>query len=213
VTSSRLDTIVLLGSFNPLILDPHWLLKHGVITEYDLEHAQETGKWIATRDIAAMEFRTFSLQADHDRVQVTMTQEAETPLALADVVVNVFGLLEHTPVRAVGLNHTSHRAADEARANEIFNRLAPADAVSGLLPDIRVESLTWVASRPDDYAGLLRFTVEPSLQLAGLFFNLNDHFDLGDGGTGRSAAELVGNEWQESLRRADELFGKVLEIR
>jgi hypothetical protein len=58
---------------------------------------QETGNWIATRDIAAMQFRTFSLQADRERVQVAMTQEAETPLLLAGVVVNAFRLLAHTP--------------------------------------------------------------------------------------------------------------------
>lgn len=209
-TSSRLDTIVLLGSFNPLILDPHWLEKHGVITEHDVEHARETRKWIVTRDLAAMEFRTFSLHVDHDRVQVAMTQEAETPLALADVVVNVFGLLEHTPVRAVGLNHTSHRPVDETRSAAVFNRLAPADVVDGLLPEIRIETLTWIAERPDEYAGALRLTVEPSVKLDGLFFSLNDHFDLGDGGTGRSAGELVSEEWQASLQRSEELFERVL---
>lgn len=212
-TSSSLDTIVLLGSFNPLILAPHWLLMHDVITEFDLEHVHETGKWVATRDVAVMEFRTFSLQADRDRVQVAMTDEAETPLLLADVVVNVFGLLGHTPVHAVGLNHTSHRAVEEARAVEVLDRLAPSSAVDGLLPEIHLESLSWAAARPDDYAGRLRLSVEPSVLVAGLFFNLNDHFDLGDSGTGLSAADLVGNEWQESLRRADELFGKVLELR
>jgi hypothetical protein len=211
-SSSRLDTIVLLGSFNPLILDPHWLLQHGIIGEFDLEHVQESGNWIATRDIAAMQFRTFSLQADRDRVQVAMTQEAETPLLLADVVVNAFRLLAHTPVHAVGLNHSSHRALHEGRADEILDRLAPAAAVDGLLPEIAVNSLNWHAERPDDYAGRLLLTVQPSVQVTGLFFSLNDHFDLGEGGSGQTAADLVAEEWQESLRRADELFDRVLEL-
>jgi hypothetical protein len=211
-SSSRLDTIVLLGSFNPLILDPHWLLQHGIIGEFDLKHVQESGNWIATRDIAAMQFRTFSLQADRDRVQVAMTQEAETPLLLADVVVNAFRLLAHTPVHAVGLNHLSHRALHEGRADEVLDRLAPAAAVGGLLPEIAVSSLNWQGERPDDYAGGLLLTVQPSVQVTGLFFSLNDHFDLGEGGSGQTAADLVAEEWQESLRRADELFDRVLEL-
>ncbi len=111
-----------------------------------------------------MQFRMFSLQADRDRVQVAMTQEAETPLLLADVVVNAFRLLAHTPVHAVGLNHSSHRALHQGRADEILDRLAPAAAVDGLLPEIAVNSLNWQAERPDDYAGRLLLTVQPSVQ-------------------------------------------------
>jgi hypothetical protein len=209
---TRLDTIVLLGSFNPLILDPHWLVQNEIIDQFDLEHVEETGNWIATRDIAAMQFRTFALQADRDRVQVAMTPEAETPLLLGDVVVNVFRLLAHTPVRAVGLNHSSHRALSEDRTAEILDRLAPQQAVEGLLPGIEVNSLNWQADRADDYAGRLLLSVQPSLQVTGLFFNLNDHFELGEAGSGQTAADLVAEEWQESLRRAEELFDRVVDL-
>jgi hypothetical protein len=133
-------------------------------------------------------------------------------LLLADVAVNTFRLLAHTPIHAVGLNHSSHRALHEGRGEEILDRLAPAEAVRGLLPGIAVNSVNWRADRPDDYAGQLLLSVQPSVQVTGLFFSLNDHFDLGEGGSGQSSADLVADEWQESLRRADELFDRVLEL-
>jgi hypothetical protein len=94
---STIETIVLLGAFNPLILDPYWLVQHEIIDEFELEHARDTGKWLVSRDITIVEFRRFSLQADPNRVQVAMTQETETPLLMADVVVNIFRDLLQEP--------------------------------------------------------------------------------------------------------------------
>jgi hypothetical protein len=207
-----IETIVLLGSFNPLILDPNWLLKQEVISEFDLHEVQDSGKALISRQVVLMEFRTFSLQVDQNRAQVAMSQEAETPLLLADVVVKIFGVLTHTPVSAVGLNHSAHRETAEGRAEEILDRLAPHDTVNGLLPSITVESLTWHADRDDDYAGRLQLSVQPSIHVQGLFLDMNDHFDLGSAGTGDSAARLVNDEWQRSLQSADDLFGKVLSL-
>jgi hypothetical protein len=207
---STVETIVLLGAFNPLILDPYWLVQHEIIDEFDLEYARDTKKWLVTRDITIVEFRRFSLQADPNRVQVAMTQETETPLLIADVVVNVFRLLSHTPVHALGLNHACHEELNEGRSEEILNRLAPRDVVEDLVPGIGVASLSWRAERTDDYAGHFLFTVQPSVQVRGLFLSLNDHYDLGEGGTGETASNLVADEYQESSRRSDEMIAKVI---
>ncbi len=205
-----LETIVLVGSFNPLILDPNWLLKQQVISQFELEQVQETGKALISRQVALMEFRTFSLQADPNRVQIAMTQEAETPLLLADVVAKIFGVLAHTPVNAVGLNHSVHRETIDDHAERILDLLAPQAAAERLLASGRVESLTWQADRDDDYAGRLYLSVQPSVHVQGLFLSVNDHFDLGDSGTGQSATRLVSEEWQHSLQRAEDVFGRVV---
>lgn len=68
---SRLDTIVLLGSFNPAILSPEWLRQNDVITQYDVDHAIERERLLVHPDIAAAEFRTFSLQVDRMRQRST----------------------------------------------------------------------------------------------------------------------------------------------
>lgn len=207
---STIETIVLLGAFNPLILDPYWLVQHEIIDEFELEHARDTGKWLVSRDITIVEFRRFSLQADPNRVQVAMTQETETPLLMADVVVNIFRQLSHTPVQAVGLNHARHEELSEDRSEGILNRLAPSDVVENLVPGIGVANLSWRAARPDDYAGQIAVTVQPSVQVRGLFLSLNDHYDLGGGGNGESASNLVAEEYQESSRRSDEIIAKVI---
>jgi hypothetical protein len=159
-----------------------------------------------------MELRTFTLQADQTRVQVSLTQEAETPLLLGDVVVKIFGVLAHTPVTAVGLNHSEHRATDEGRAEQILELLAPSEPAKGLLANLHVEDLTWQTDRDDDYAGSLLLSVQPSHALQGLYLTMNDHFDLGASGRGQAAAKIVGEEWQRSLQRADEVFDRVLSL-
>src|SRR5687767_4869233 len=85
-TSPQLDTIVLLGAFNPLILSAQWYADNEIVSPGDFEQVLQTGKSIATRDFALLEFRTFQMQAVPDRIQFGLTQEAETPLLLADVV-------------------------------------------------------------------------------------------------------------------------------
>ena len=205
-----IETIVLLGAFNPLILDPYWLLQHKIIEQFDVDYARETQKWLVTRDITIVEFRTFSLQADAHRVQVAMTQETETPLLIADVIGDIFRVLGHTPVNAVGLNHARHEELDEDRSETILNRLAPREAVENLVPGIGVASLSWRADRPGDYAGQIALTVQPSVQVDGLFISMNDHYELGEGGTGEAASNLVADEYQESARRSDEMIAKVI---
>jgi hypothetical protein len=121
-------------------------------------------------------------------------------------------VLSHTPVSAVGLNHARHEELNEERSDAILNRLAPRDAVEDLIPGIDVTSLAWKAERSDDYAGEVALMVQPSVQVTGLYVSLNDHYDLGQGGSGGAVSKLVGEEYQESLRRADEMIGKVMQL-
>jgi hypothetical protein len=211
-TASQLDTIVLLGAFNPLILSPQWFADNEIVSPGELEQLLETGKSISSRDFALLEFRAFQLQAEPDRVQFALTEEAETPMLLADVVVNTFTLLGHTPVRAIGLNHTAHREVDIRRRDQVLDRLAPRAPVEDVLSDLRLETLTWSGQRDDGYAGRVGLTVEPSRRVEGLFFAVNDHYDLGDGGTGARAAELIGSQWQVSLERAEALFETIVSL-
>lgn len=208
----RSASIVLLGAFNPLILEPQWLANHDVITDQDLQTLQESGQALVSPELTGLRFRTFALEAARDRIQVIATEELETPLLLADVVVNVFTLLSHTPVRAMGLNHLTHRPVEAERVERLWARFAPSDAAQQLMPGTEVESVQWSADRPDDHAGLLRASVAPSRVLtgSGIFLSLNDHFDLGENGSGANAAELLADEWQASLQRADTLFESIL---
>jgi hypothetical protein len=203
-------TIVLLGAFNPLILDPNWLEQNGVISRADLEQAVASGTWLASREFSSMDFRTFALQVDRDRLQVAMTPEAETPLLIADVVANIFTLLAHTPIHAVGFNHASHFQVGAETIEAVGKRFAASEDVASLLPGIALQSVEWSAERPDDYAGAVRVTAQPSVVIRGLYFALNDHYELGEAGSGQTAVELVGSEWQHSLSRADAIFETLL---
>lgn len=210
--ASQLDTIVLVGAFNPLILSAQWFADNDVVSTGELEQLLRSGKSISSRDFALLGFRTFQVQAEPDRVQFALTEEAETPLLLADVVVNTFTLLSHTPVSAIGLNHTAHRVVEPARRDHLLDQLAPRAPLEGVLNDLQLQTLTWSGQREDDYAGRVALTVEPSRRIEGLFFGVNDHYDLGESGTGVRAAELIGSQWQASLERADALFERIISL-
>jgi hypothetical protein len=211
---TRSATIVLTGAFNPLILQPQWLADHGVIDDHDLNALEESGQALISSDFTGVQFRGFSLEATRDRIQVSATQELETPLLLADVVGNVFSLLSHTPVRAVGLNHIAHVPIERDDLDALLSAYGPPERVQGVLGSAAVETVRWAAPRPDERQGVLRLTVEPSVLLSsGIFLSLNDHVDLGEEGTGADVAELLAGDWPESLQRAERLFATMVAVR
>jgi hypothetical protein len=208
---TRSATIVLVGAFNPLILQPQWLADNGVIEEGDLRSVEDSGNAMVSADFTGIEFRSFSVEVTRDRLQVVATDELETPLLLADVVVNVFSLLSHTPVRAAGLNHTAHTPMDSDHRHALLSALAVPGSATDLLQDPSLESARWRSARTDGHDGAVRLTIEPSVLLPdGLFVSLNDHFEFGDRGTGADVAELLASEWQESLQRAEQLFETIV---
>lgn len=204
-------TIVLLGAFNPLILSPAWLADNGIITAYDLEEIQDTRRALTAPDVSLMQFRTFALQADHERVQITSTPETETPSLIGDIVANIFTLLSHTPITGMGFNLTVHQAMEAERSRAILDRYAPQDPIHDVLgASGSVASIALAGRRDNDYAGQLRLVLEPSAIVQGIFLSLNDHYDLGAAGTAGVAANIVNDQWQESLARAETLFDKVV---
>ncbi len=195
--------IVLVGSFNPRIFHPAWFAKEGLIQEGEWQSAEIR---IITSDAAVFSIGWMALEVLHDRFCIT-TNQPQYFEPLRDLALGTFKLLRHTPIKQLGINKLEHyRSSNHEEWHQLGHRLAPKEGWAGLLEKPGMRKLTMEGVRPDKYAGRILVTVEPSSKInPGVYFELNDHYEIDVVEEGRSsdrAMEILSESWQESLERA-----------
>lgn len=202
VTEAERASIVLVGSFNPAILHPQWFATHGLIPEAEAEAANVA---VVSPNLTAVEFAWFTLEVMDERFIVT-TPDPSQYRALAECVSGTFGLLEFTPIAAMGLNSERHiRAPTENIWAPLEDMLAPREVWTTVLPGPRdgasaLQTLSVVGERPESSAEWLSVTIEPSrLFQPGLFLQTNEHFRFSEGGDAREPMAMLRKNWDGAL--------------
>jgi hypothetical protein len=193
--------IVVLGDLNPAILQPSWLARHDLLRPAEADAAEVQ---IVSRELTVFTTDWLEVGATPERLQVASTSAPSNKL-VRDLTVGIFRLLEHTPVRAAGINHHYHfREEDKARRDQLGDRLAPKELWTNILLEPGTRSLIMQGLRPDDYAGNLTVQVEPSIRLPGVYIAVNDHFQLDqmDMATAQAMVDILESEWDASDERA-----------
>ena len=97
-------SVVLAGSFNPTIFQPQWFVRQNLLPAEECEKAEI--KIIAPQ---VCEFHTerFVIQVTTERFAVLSKPDAN-PAPIRDLVAGTFFTLEHTPLKALGLNRDMH---------------------------------------------------------------------------------------------------------
>jgi len=210
------DSIVLLGSFNPAIVHPDWLRHRGLLREGEYEDSEV--------EVIVPEFSRFRIA--WLRVQVTpthfqlVTLEPDRRLLLRDLAVNVFEILNETPIKGLGLNRDQHFAVpDDKTLNAIGHALVPVKPWTSVMSEPGMLSLTVRDVRPDGRTGHINVRVEPSLSLTpGLFVGVNDHYQLDDDRPeavpldATDATVILSTEWDASTSRADGYVESILRL-
>lgn len=162
--------IAVLGSFNPPIFQPAWLNQQGLITAPQASAALSGP--IVLPELCSFTADWLSLQVTPDRFGATTLSDRAPDLR--DFVVNLFQLLEHTPVTRTGINHMLHfRMPSAVARDDLGFRLAPANVWPKGLEDPRMRSIRVVGSRPQA-TGRTTVTVEPSVKIpVGVFVHTN----------------------------------------
>ena len=202
-------SIVLLGSFNPWIFQPSWLVATG------LAAAQEAGgddESVIHPQVTAFGIGSLDLRVTREKFEINTADSAQFR-PLCDMVIGIFGILEHTPFTAMGLNRRMHFSiADPNGVEQVFARLAPREPWGDQLQDLLPQSLTIAGNPPAEHAGRFSVTVEPSVRVqGGIFFAANEHYDNEKGSAARVLLDLLQARWEESLRFAETFAANLLE--
>lgn len=202
-------TIVLVGSFNPAIFHPEWFARQKLLSPSEADAAEVK---IMVPQFSHFETEKFVLQVTQERFLVSSKPEAN-PMPLRDLVQGTFGILEHTPVTAMGINFSMHFAmGSEERWHQVGDRLAPKEGwreILGGRPGML--SLTIHTKKASPEGAEIRAKVEPSVKIHfGVYFETNEHYPA------QRVEPLVGlmriltERWEEAQVYASRLANHVL---
>lgn len=232
MTSYSIETeqlsIVVRGGFNPDIFHPQWFSKHGLLRDKEVESAEgipssdgedEENIGFVTNQVTKFEIDWLKIHATRDRLQIDSVQGSYYE-ELRDVVQGVFELLEHTPIRVLGINRSFHYSIDDDDPKEIRDELGHSlvpknKGWDNLLNNTVTRSVTVQGVRDESPCdGHVNVTIEPSTEVRyGVYFGINDHHQFvsrtESGGKPPSETELFESlaqeNWQASLEKSKEI--------
>ena len=212
-------SIVLLGSFNPRIFHPEWLINRQIVDSWN--YNEET--MICVPDFAQVHLpdsRTLSVYINRFILESTL---ASNNLALADLATNIFVRLSETPLEKLGMNYSATiRLRNQESWRNFAKDFAPIspwkDACSYLQSEltdsqekeIGLWSITMHFPRPDELEGFLRPKIEvASSEERTLAFSINNHVELDQVETS-GAMKILSEHWENSLLIAEQLIEKMM---
>jgi hypothetical protein len=196
-------SIVVIGDFNPVIIQPFWLLSKKLIKEEEAETAKVD---LIHNELVQFHIKDWLyLQVTREKLEVKTTQEPYFD-AVRDLVVSIFTYLKETPLRAFGINHSRHYTIDEKRYYDLGDKIAPLSNWNKLLKNPEVLSVEILqkgeTNRP---GGEIRIQIRPSDSIKKRFTfmtNVNDHSVVNEA---RLLVTLLKENWQNSFKIADDV--------
>ena len=211
--------IVLLGSFNPVIFQPEWFARQGLMPK---EQAEASKIRIIVPEFSQFETEQIMMQVTQDRF-VASSKPNANPAPLRDLVQGTFFLLEHTPVKAMGLNRQMHFPLGSEEAwHQVGDKLAPKDPWNDIHEGSAGLQSLWITTargsniggwREKDHPGA-RYTVrvEPSTQVKfGVYFETNEHYPAPENEPLVGLLKILSERWDESQSHASRIANYILD--
>lgn len=206
-------SIVLVGNFNPAIFQPAWFILNGLLPEYD----SKDQKIVILPEICQFQLDWLRIEVTGNRF-LAATQHPENYSALRDLVISTFSILEHTPVKQLGINKDVHyNAEDENVWHKIGDTLAPKDIWKETLKKPGLTALKIQSPRNDKLPGNINIHLAPSSQLKqyGVHVSVNHHIELTELLENKEQAvhksiQVLESHWDHLLQSADEIIETTL---
>lgn len=191
-------SIAVLGDFNPAIMHPRWFADNELIRENEANNAEIE---IVHKNVAAFRTESVAVQVTQDRF-IVVTEDPTMFLPLRDLVLGTFSILEHTPIRAFGVNRFEHvEMPSEEDWHDFGNFYVPKLAWNHILQGAGMKSVTVSGQRNGAEDARIEFQLQPSPKAKhGVFIHLNEHYDISRESTAPEAMrfllETIQGMWQ-----------------
>jgi hypothetical protein len=201
-------SVVMLGSFNPAIFHPAWFKCYKLIRDEEADSAEIR---LTSPQFADFSTKWFHLQVLTERFYI-LTNDSFHFEPLRDLVLSIFSLLEHTPVKAIGLNRTMHFKMSSIEKWHSFGHfIAPKEIWKDKMKNPGLLSLVMQDKR-DDPPGSVNVRIGPSEQIQpGIFFEVNNHYDLKDNNDIKNLLKIIKDLWDGNIVFAREMAENLLE--
>jgi hypothetical protein len=193
-------SIVLVGTFNPLMFQPEWFGKNDVISPEEVEFARNQSNNIPTIITPQLTvFRTSQLSIRIEQDRFLVLAEKEPLLIIKDFVKKTFEKLGGLTITAFGYNYSAHyKFNSEPEIHAFADKLTPKQYWRALLGndvtgDDRKGGLSSLQMHQykDGNEGMISIVLQRSVHLKpepGIFLICNDHTNISDDD---SSAEVV----------------------
>ncbi|MDA3788837.1 MAG: hypothetical protein PF503_10140 [Desulfobacula sp.] len=202
--ASEEASIVLVGSFNPAIFHPEWLLRNGLISEDDMEKQEVE---IVHKDLTRFSLAWLAIQIQHDKF-VARTNDPSQFIPLKDLMASIFDILEHTPINKVGMNYSAnYDLSNEDDWHKVGHTLAPKDIWNETLNDpVGMTSLSVQCPRNDDYCGEINVTIGPLKSKGfGINIDVNNHIDASGENEFLNPSDILMKHWDDAISHAKKI--------
>ncbi len=188
---------VLVGSFNPFIFQPSWFLNLGFITSVDQFSSEENQ--IITTEVTRITLLGLQLTAMRDRL-IVFSPDQTTDSLQQDLLSLVLTKLNHTPIRAAGINCNVHFSVSRENYQLIGEILAPKDVLwNAIQTEPKLKSIVMQSLRKDGpFPGHTTITIQQSPKLeVGIYITINYHFDVPSEEeiSSSSVLKFISQEW------------------
>jgi hypothetical protein len=166
--------IVALGDFNPAIFQPLWFSLNGLMPEEETKSAEIS---IIHKQLASFVMGKIQVQVDDSRLAFTTFESPQLPL-LRDLTLGTLTILEHSPLRAIGLNRDMLFTVDSKEAwHAVGDRLVPKGDWKQFLTRPGMRQVAVEGKRDDCQADQLNIRIQPSADREFLIA-VNQHYRL-----------------------------------
>lgn len=203
--------IVVIGSFNPVIITPFWLSGKSLIRESDAKSAIVR---IMHNEIVDYDLDWVTINITQKRFQLHCVKEPFFELT-RDLVVGILNFLKETPISSFGYNHNKHISLKtRERYYEFGNRLCPLKNWNEYLDEPRLNRLEILEKdskqKPE---GSILVTIVPVPEKDinfGVAININDHYNFSlDKDDKNFSPPYILEYWENSLNITNNILTKL----
>jgi len=166
--------IVVLGDFNPSIFQPLWFSLNGLVPD---EEAKTADISVIHKQFASFSIGKILVQVDDSRLGLTTIESSQGPI-LRDLAIGTLSILEHTPLKAIGLNRDMVIALDTEEAwHAVGDRLVPKSDWMQIFDRPGMRHVVVEGKRPNCSADQLHIRIQPSANRE-VLIAVNQHYQL-----------------------------------
>ncbi len=203
--------LVLIGAFNPKIFHPFWMKSVDLLTDTE---AGDSNVEINNNDISI--FTTDWMRFEITQQRLTIFSEQYPYFdRIVDFTCQLFGVLKHTPIYIMGINHHYHYKFDsEDKWHKLGHTLAPKECWLQVFKKPGMERIEISSPREDDFKGKMMIRCDNSKRIfPGIQIHLNDHYEIGEpkeviGAEGM--LKILENQYKPSYDKSQEIVKAIL---
>lgn len=196
---NRESSIVLVGSFNPLVMAPHWFVKNGLIPQEDVTDSLEID--VVYSELTKFTLGNIGVEITQNKMVLRSSLESHD-VRIHDLALSVLALVRDAEVSALGLNVYNdwyfHDVDDWHRVGDMLAPKQPWLNVYPASPRVGLAKMQMQVKKPEGMPGVFNLGVSWLDEKKWIRFSVNDHYD--GNYLGSSSAHHVGGTFQKSKK-------------